>query len=322
MSLPKSVQRQAAAAADHYKPKQEDRPEDDSREDVEAKEQPGKPDAEQQAAAEKQPSPTKQDEPKKDEPARDQDAAYWKHRHDVIQGKYNREVPELHQKVRALEKQLSDKDTELATAKQAGPEPTDGNGNLDLNRMRETYGDEMVDDLVALIQSQAGSATAKTPEELEQLNQRLSSIEEDRQVDAQARFWVDLKRLVPDFKQVNQDPGFLNFLAGFDPQTGEQYQQSLSSAQQSNDAYGVAEVFKLYKERSGKPKQREIPDDEVTPHSTRTSDAPQGSGQKQWTRAEIRQFYRDKTSGRVKGKKAEELEADIFAAQAEGRVTG
>jgi hypothetical protein len=53
-----------------------------------------------------------------------------------------------------------------------------------------------------------------------------------------------------------------------------------------------------------------------------TAGAQDGAGKRVWTRAEIAQFYRDKSAGRFAKREAhaKKLEEDIFAAQREGRV--
>jgi hypothetical protein len=45
---------------------------------------------------------------------------------------------------------------------------------------------------------------------------------------------------------------------------------------------------------------------------------------KQWTRKDIKQFYADKAAGKYAGREdqAKAIEADIFAAPAQGRVVG
>ncbi|MGP5310603.1 hypothetical protein [Vreelandella alkaliphila] len=310
MSLPQSVQAQVAAAAEHF-----DR-------------EPANPDADKAKAPDSEQNPprdaekpdtdkpdTQSAEPPKDkakaEPKTEaKDALYWEHRFNVIRGKYDTEVPALRKEVEQLKQQLADASKAPDAPKQSLP----GVSDEELARYKEEYGD----DLVSLMMRLSGSQQQQPNTEIAQ---RLERLESDKQEDAEARFWIGLEQAVPNYQQINSEPAFLQFLNQFDPQTGKRYQQALSQAQQSLDAKGVADVFKLYLNQA-KPtqQQRQVPDEQVEPRTTKAAPTPQAQGGKLWTGADITQFYRDKTAGRYSADEAQRLEADIFAAQREGRV--
>lgn len=320
MSLPQSVQAQVAAAAKHFDrepenpeaavPTAEQAPEDEQNPQSEA-EQPGteKPEA--------QPAEKPKDEPKPES----QDALYWQHRFQVLQGKYNGELPALRQENEQLKQQIADKDRLIHEQEQKAS-VTDSSGITDeqLAHFKKEYGEDLVTFIERMTQPKATEPadTGNTQE----LQQRVDRLEADKQEDAEARFWVNLEQAVPDFRQVNSDKAFLQFLNQFDPQTGKQYQQALSDAQQSLDAKGVADVFKLYLNQAAQnqPQKRAVPDEQVEPRTTKAAPTPSSQGGKLWTGDEISQFYRDKTAGRYSADEAQRLEADIFAAQREGRV--
>lgn len=305
MSLPQSVQAQAAAAAKHF-----DR-------------EPENPDADKAKAPDREQNPprdaekpdtdkpdTQSAEPPKDEPKPEsQDALYWQHRFQVLQGKYNSELPALRNENEQLKQQLSDASKSPDAPKQSLP----GVSDEELARYKEEYGD----DLVSLMMRLSGSQQQPNTE----IAQRLERLESEKQEDAEARFWIGLEQAVPKYREINSEPAFLKFLSTFDPQTGKQYQQALSQAQQNLDAKGVADVFKLYLNQA-KPtqQQRQVPDEQVEPRTTKAAPTPQAQGGKLWTGDDITQFYRDKTAGRYSADEAQRLEADIFAAQREGRV--
>jgi len=315
MSLPQSVQAQAAAAAKHF-----DR-------------EPENPDADKEKAPDSEQNPprdaekpdtdkpdTQSAEPPKDEPKPEsQDALYWQHRFQVLQGKYNSELPALRNENEQLKQQVAEKDRRIQEQEQKAP-TTDNSGITDeqLAHFKQEYGEDLVTFIERMAQPKAATADAGNTQELQQ---RLDRLEADKQEDAEARFWMNLEQAVPNYRQINSEAAFLKFLNQFDPQTGRQYQQALSQAQQSLDAKGVADVFKLYLNQA-KPtqQQRQVPDEQVEPRTTKATQAPNSQGGKLWTGADITQFYRDKTAGRYAADEAQRLEADIFAAQREGRV--
>lgn len=310
MSLPQSVQAQVAAAAQHFD-REPENPDADKAKAPEREQNPPrdaeKPDTDKPDTQSAEPP---KDEPKAEPKTEAKDALYWEHRFNVIRGKYDTEVPALRKEVEQLKQQLADASKAPDAPKQSLP----GVSDEELARYKEEYGD----DLVSLMMRLSGSQQQQPNTEIAQ---RLERLESEKQEDAEARFWIGLEQAVPNYREINSEPGFMQFLSTFNPQTGRQYQQALSQAQQSLDAKGVADVFKLYLNQA-KPtqQQRQVPDEQVEPRTTKAAPTPQAQGGKLWTGADITQFYRDKTAGRYSADEAQRLEADIFAAQREGRV--
>ncbi|MBT2772925.1 hypothetical protein J7J47_11895 [Halomonas sp. ISL-60] len=327
MSLPQSVQAQAAAAAKHF---------DRAPENPEAEEE-GKapaPDSEQnpqddtKQADTAKPEGAQSAEAPKDEPKpQTQDALYWQHRFQVLQGKYNGELPALRKENEQLKQQVADKDRRIQELEKQAP-VTDNSGISDdqLAQFKESFGEDLVTFIERMSKQNAAAPETGNTKELQDRLDRLEAEKEadaaEKREDAEARFWSSLEQAVPSFRQINSDPAFLQFLSKFDPQTGRQYQQVLSEAQQSLNAKGVADIFKLHLSQATPktPEKRTVPDEQVEPRTTKAAPTPSSQGGKLWTGAEISQFYRDKTAGRYAADEAQRLEADIFAAQREGRV--
>ncbi|NWO10166.1 hypothetical protein HLV40_07115 [Chromohalobacter salexigens] len=318
MSLPSSVQAQAEATAKHFEPAPEN-PDVDTTTGSAPGEEHRNPQDEPPASDETSPEDKAQaaDDPAKHEP-KDQDALYWQHRFQVLQGKYNSEMPALRQENSELKQQSADKDRRIAELEQQSTSADNGGVSDD---QREKFKAEFGEDLVTFVErmvSQRAPASQADAGNNRELSERLERLESEKQEDAQARFWVNLEHQVPTFREVNNDPKFHEFLAQFDPQTGKQRQQSLTEAQQTLDAKGVADVFQSYLNQAGQAPRTEVPEDQIEPRTTRATSTPQEKAI--WSRGDINQFYRDKTSGVYGAEEAERLEADIFAAQREGRV--
>lgn len=314
MSLPQSVQAQVAAAAQHFE-REPANPEADKATAPDSEQNPPR-DTEKPDTAKPE---AQSAEPPKDEPKPEsQDALYWQHRFQVLQGKYNSELPALRKEIEQLKEQVAEKDRQLQTQDQKAP---DNSGITDeqLAHFKQEYGEDLVTFIERMTQQ---TAAPKDSGNTKELQERLDRLETEKHEDAEARFWMNLEQAVPSFRQVNSDPAFLQFLSTFDPQSGKQYQQVLSQAQQNLNAKGVADVFKLYLNQAATkpPEKRAVPDEQVDPRTTKATQTPQSQGEKLWTGAEISQFYRDKTAGRYSADEAQRLEADIFAAQKEGRI--
>lgn len=241
--------------------------------------------------------------------AESRDASYWRHRFDVLQGKYNAEVPALRKEIATLQEQLTAAGTPSpASAVQRAQEA--------MSDLTEAEIEEYGPDLVSLIKRVAGNAPSNNGD-LQEIKSELGQLREEKRQDAEARFWSDLEAQVPNFRAVNAEPAFHQWLTGIDPLSGQPRQQLLVGAQEALDAYRVAAVFKSFAAVAPKAAPQPIPDDQVQPRQARTA-APEPQQGKTWTRAEISEFYRNKAN--YPQDQAAAIESDIFAAQAQGRI--
>lgn len=206
------------------------------------------------------------------------------------------------------------------------------------------YGGEMVDfvrraarDEMAPL-AQAVQAMAAQVQALRRLGPVVESVAHTQVANTRDQFYASLTKAVPDWQSVNANEGFLGWLVEEDEFTGLQRDTLLKDAHDNLDLGRVVSIFNAYKRLNGTPQAAAAPAAAVTPQapsarerlerqvapgraSTGTA-PPQSAQKKQWTREDIAAFYRDKLSGKYKGKEqqAQALEQDIYAAQHEGRV--
>jgi hypothetical protein len=225
--LPRSVQDQADAAKslqDNLN-QPSDSDENPAQATLEAKQEP------QQAQPEAQPAPEQQQETR--------DASYWRHRFDVLQGKYNAEVPALRKELSTLSEQIKAAGSqESGTAVQRAQEA--------MSDLTEAEIDEYGPDLVNFIKRVAGNAASSGGNDLQEVKTQLEQMRDEKTQDATARFWVDLEAQVPSFRAINADASFHQHLAGVDPLSGMTRQQLLLDAQHALDPYRVAAIFKSF----------------------------------------------------------------------------
>lgn len=317
MQLPEQLRKQIEQANQHFQSLENP-----------AQQQPAEADPAALPEPEKVPEPAKQDgeqQPATEPvvpPKQDEDVAYWRHRFQTLQGKYNAEVPALTAKVRELEAELAKAKEAPAAAAPNARDALETINQLSDEQLSE-FGPDMLAMVETLIQRRIGQAQQPDPElvqKLERLEQAEQQRHEESRQDAEARFWAALHAGIPRLEAINADPAFHAWLAKFDPLSGLQRQQALVQAQQALSAERVIAIFNAYHQETGAapaPK-REVPAEAIQPKQTRSTEAPAAG--KIWTGAEISAFYQDKARGKYSREEAERIEADIFAATASGRV--
>ena len=233
-----------------------------------------------------------------------QDAAYWKNRFDVLEGKYKAEVPRYADELRTLKQQVQ----QLEQQKTATPEP-----EFQLpDDLTSKYGEEFVRDIQKMIPQ---PNTKHLEDKVQQVEQKSYELQ-------QRDFLAELGRVAPKWTTLNEDQGFLNWLAGMDDFSGMPRKVMFDEAAQRLDVARVAAFFNSYggTDRSWDGKQRQTSNLEVelVPNTNRATQAP--PGRKFWTPQEIAQFYDDKRHGKLSDAEFSRIEQDIFAAQREGRI--
>lgn len=145
---------------------------------------------------------------------------------------------------------------------------------------------------------------------------------------AKADFWGAINTQVPNWQSINDSQAFKEWLLSEDPVTGATRQQFLSQAQSELNASRVIKFFREW-ERTAAGGQTPAPtksqgelEQYVAPGNSRST-VPTGQTKKQWTRDEISTFYKDVMLGKYNGRpeQKKKIEDDIFAAQAENRIS-
>ena len=276
----------------------------------------------------------------------------WEQKYRVIEGKYRKEVPELHQEIRRLQVGLGDKDREITdlkqkleaaqfqTAKPSAPVQADANGQYDFDQIEDDHGVELANVLrqmqgtIAALQTenqQLKSAGAQKPQPAQQADAQPANGQP--KVDALTKqridFVIDLVGGVNEFNRIDNDP---NFTAWLDQQDHPAYPESRRDNLQRLFAQGKlneAAAYFITWDRSvnGSSNAADDLQEHLQPGVNRGGGQVQQGHGKIWTRAEIRELQKQfsvnpkyKTpEGR---KQAEELEAEFLVAGMQGRIIG
>jgi hypothetical protein len=138
---------------------------------------------------------------------------------------------------------------------------------------------------------------------------------------------------IPNWREINGNDDFATWLFQRDPTSGSVRQDLLDDAQNKGDAHRVIHIFKSWmgetgydtgnSETTAQAGQSSELESQVAPGRGRSGGQPQGETEgSTWTRAEIAAFFNDVSKGKFRGRDEErkQIEADIFDAQANGRV--
>lgn len=233
----------------------------------------------------------------------------WEHRFKVLQGKYNAEIPRLAGENKDLKAKLTELEASLESLKNK-PEP------LVKPEEIEEYGEGLIDVARRIAREELASKDA----EINSLKAKIDSLSNVTTQKVEADFFTSLTSMVPNWEQINQDPKFLSWLDEVDELTGESRQTLLSRAEQSRDAARTAKFFNAFKKTSSTwaATSANALDQQVAPPTNKAPNAP--PAKKVWTRAEVSDFYARMRRGEVSDADAVAIEADIHAAQIEGRL--
>lgn len=247
----------------------------------------------------------------------------------TLQGKYDAEVPRLHQQVRDLTAKLEALETASKTQSEA---PTKAKEKVSYvtDADRAEFGEELIDvqrrvarEVAAEYQEQL-EAQAKV---IEDLKAKVSSTGNQL---GQMSFSQRLVQLVPDFEKVDQDPRWIAWLNEHDPMLRAPRRTQAKAAFEAGDAEAVAHYVQLWKssiadtqEPVRAQRQTEL-EKQVAPNRTANSARNPSAGKeaKLYSAREVEGAWNKIRVMNMRGQvdEAAKLEAEITAAYLEGRV--
>jgi hypothetical protein len=265
-------------------------------------------------------------------PLEDENSQSYKHRFLAMQGRYNATTKQIGE----MQEQMNQLGNELLYAQRVAQQRTQP-----LPQVQQYITDQDVKDygtdLLSFAQRAAADAVAPRFQSLEQQNQALQ-----RQLAEEARARMDMRveRDVPNYREIDNDPRWHQWLLGIDQLSGRVRQTLLDEAVSAADAPRAVSFFKSFLRdeevtghRGSASSQQVIPPREAAmsleslaaPGRARPTTGGESSVSPDrpiYTPASIQQLYRMHQKGAYFGREAEwaRQEADIFAAQREGRV--
>lgn len=281
----------------------------------------------------------------------------WRHRYQVLQGKYNAEVPRLQKQLveqgdqnREMRQRMNNLETMIATLQAtrtpASKQVPDTSEDLTEQEI-DTYGADLIDIVRRTARSEAKrlvpDMVKPVADKVERVEKNASQVSQNMAQSRQQETIRQLAAAVPGWEEQNTDEGFLAWLDQNDPYAGQPRGSLLSNAFVNNDANRVITFFNGYLNENAavrpeasetapetdKSKEPQTPmEGLVSPGSPKapTGGAPNEAGKRVWSGKDITALFGKKNEfirkhpGKALPDELVKLEKDLFKAQAEGRV--
>lgn len=257
----------------------------------------------------------------------------WEHAFRSMQGRYNADMQKMRDQNKALVTQVGNLNQLIATMQKPEPaKPVEpAKPSLSAEELAE-YGPEFVEIVGKIVTD----ATAAHVEEITNLKKQLAGFGGQINAGARERMMSALAATVPNWEEINTSQEFLDWLRLPDAYSGDIRHNMLNAAFGRNDSTRVINFFKGFlAEMAATEPAGEEPGTEVKPTKTplknfaapgraKSTAAPNQAPVEKpiFTTSQISKFFADKALGKWRGreKEAQKMEADIFAAQTEGRI--
>jgi hypothetical protein len=202
----------------------------------------------------------------------------------------------------------------------------------------DEYGQEMLSVVERKAKEVFSPELAALAARLQKIEGQVTSVVQVNSRTAQEKMYDHLGDKVPNWKELNQDDGFKDWVGGVEPFSGRTRRDLLLEAFSRQDGPRVAQFFTGYLEATGNPQDTQAKDtppaptpgtgakpslaDFAAPGRARTVPPPATPDKPVYTAATITKFMADKIAGKYRGREADAdaIERDIFLAQGEGRI--
>lgn len=251
------------------------------------------------------------------ETPREQTVDYWKHRFDVIQGKYHAETADLRSQLSSLKESIED-----LSSKQSSQYQSIENT---LDNLEEEYGEEFSNALNSRIQNLVNAELQRVTSKVDQ---EISSVRQVQAKNEEQLFQDSIAKFVPNWVSINTDPNFITWLDNsVESFSGFNFMAILRNAYEGRDLDKVTKIFQTYIDATRQQKQPQVSQEQasmITPpkRGSVANNTLENNSGKVFTQSEIQEFYRKLSAGDFKGKDEyiRQTKLAILQANAEGRI--
>ncbi len=265
----------------------------------------------------------------------------YKHKYEVLQGKYDAEIKKLLEENATIKGYLASlpnpqqppaQPQPATPPSQPAPAPAPAAAESEsVKELKEVY-PLIYDGVKQMLDSYMNVFITRFSQEFEQkLAPRIAKVEEFQVKRSVQDLYRYLDQNCPDWKKIDHDPRFTEWLQKKAPYSNKTKFQLLREAYQALDQDSVLDFFKDFQKESGATYQAPPatpvvppvdPASVSTPPSGGGTPPPPTSQEEPIKRSDLRQFYQDVANGKYRGRDAEKnaAEALIMKAMREGRV--
>lgn len=256
----------------------------------------------------------------------------WEHKYRRLQGKYDAEVPRLHQDIKTAQVEIQQlREALVTTQQQLDAGKADAPDTKETPLVSQEDIDAFGDDLIDLQRRVAREVAREFQTEINQLKKQNQELQQALdQTGTHVRtmsFDQQLLQAIPDFTAVNSDPSWVAWLDEFDPMVQDTRRTVAQAAYHRGDVQAVKAYVDLWRQSKGaspsatSERQREQ-QRQVQPARAHARPTPERNNQTIYSDAEANQVFAEVqkliTQGRLD--EAAALENEISAAYVEGRV--
>lgn len=248
----------------------------------------------------------------------------WEQKYRTLQGMFDAEVPRLHARNKELERQVQQLQQQIEALKQASKQEASVQDRLVSDSDVETFGEDLID-LQRRVAREVAMEFKKEIEELKAENARLNQlIQQTGSRVGEMTFEQQLRRAIPDFDVINNDPRWFAWLDEVLPDVGVPRRMFAQKAYEAGDVEAVkrfVDVFRGTLAPSKSTRQTEL-ERQVQPSRSNAAVQNPAPTARTYTTTQVEQMFNKVRDLNIKGKydEAAKLEAEITAAFAEGRV--
>ena len=256
----------------------------------------------------------------------------WEHKYNSMKGRYDR----AQSQISAMSERISQLETLIATQPPM-PEPASRETaptRLVTPEEETEYGSEFLSVVGKKAREELAPLISQYEEKIASLEARLHGVQGHVVQSSQEKMFSTLDTKLPDWRDVNTNPEFLDWLRLPDPYSGAIRHDMLKAAYERHDAPRVlaffngflAEEAAVAPANSGPdqtPKGKVPLENFAAPSRAKSAAAQNAPAEKPgFTAAQISAFYSDVRAGKFRGREAEKdrIERQIFEAQRLGLI--
>lgn len=252
----------------------------------------------------------------------------WEQRFNVLRGKYDAELPRLHQQNRELSERL-EQAIKMMEAKQ---EPKADKAKLVTDADVEAYGEDLVDMVRRASREEFDALATKLVGELDKrfgaVSEKVERTEQRVAKSAADKFWdvVTAPDAAPDFDAINDDPRWFAFLDARVPGSRFARRALAEDAINNLDSVALLEQIKAFRDSIGvaptpaPTKAKQNLNAQVAPSSSKASAPSDSSQARTYSGAEYASALDHRNLQRMSREDYERGVAEAELALAEGRV--
>lgn len=257
-------------------------------------------------------------------PPKESTPEYWEHRFKTLQGISNAEKSRYTETISNLTERLGALETQLVKTEKQIPRKFD---------LRKYFSEEEIENLDerqleaavrGAVSEMEEGIDAKIKAHVAPLDARLKQADQKLADERIELFWTRLEASVPNWKDINNDKGFHEWLSQEDYLTGRERQAALTEAESNYDAKRVVNIFKAFQSEKAalKPPAPDLSRKVVPTSEGQPPINVDGREAVVIRRSEIRKFYNDQRAGKYRGRmdEVQKMERKISLALSSGKV--